>query len=108
MEFYRSLPNCALYLDPASFPVKNAGSAPTGRHDGLLSVAFFDKSATLRQKLAPWATTATDSTAITAWNIDSDLLHRPASTGVTNAINTAVAGPDGTKYTVYTPWCSSS
>ena len=26
MEYYRSLPNCALYLDAASFPVKNSGS----------------------------------------------------------------------------------
>ena len=69
MEYYRSLPNCALYLDPASFPVKNSGSAYQADTTAYANVVFFDKSATVaNQKLAPWATSSTDSAAITAWN----------------------------------------
>jgi type II secretory pathway pseudopilin PulG len=102
MEFYRSLPNCALYLDPTSFPVKNSGSAYQADTTAYSNVAFFDKSATVaNQKLAPWATSSTDSTAVTAWNT-SIPTSCTVSPGVINAMNAAVPGPDGTKYTVYT------
>jgi Tfp pilus assembly protein PilV len=106
METYRSLPNCAIYLDAApattTFPVKNSGSAYQADTAAYANVAFFDKSlSTPAQALQPWATSATDAAAVTAGNT-SIPTSCPPSGGVTKAIDTAVAGPDGTKYTVYT------
>jgi Tfp pilus assembly protein PilV len=102
MEVYRSLPNCAIYLDPATFPVKNSGSAYQADTAAYSNVSFFDKSqSTANQALQPWSTTSTDALAVAPWNTSIPTSCAP-SAGVTSAIDTAVVGPDGGRYTVYT------
>jgi type II secretory pathway pseudopilin PulG len=113
MEIYRSLQDCALWLDAASFPVKNSGSAyqaDTKAYTDTVTnspVAFFDKSATpTNQALLPWATSATSSASNVPWNGDipsSCTLSAGVTppTTATQAIQT-IAGPDGATYPVYT------
>jgi Tfp pilus assembly protein PilV len=102
MEVYRSLPNCALYLDPSTFPVKDSGSAYQADTAAYANVSFFDNSqSTSSQALMPWSTTSTDANAVAPWNSSIPTSCTP-SAGVTKAIDTNVAGPDGTRYTVYT------
>jgi len=102
MEMYRALRNCAIYLDPTTFPVKNSGSLYQSDTAAYNNVAFFDKSQSASaQALMPWSTTATDATANAPWN-NSIPTACPTSPGVTNAIQTGVFGPDRHKFDVYT------
>lgn len=102
MELYRALRNCAIYLDPTTFPTKNSGSAYQADTSAYSNVAFFDKSATTsNQALQPWATSSTDATANAPWNNSIPTSCTP-SAGVTNAMQTNVAGPDSHKFNVYT------
>jgi Tfp pilus assembly protein PilV len=102
MEMYRALRNCAIYLDPSSFPVKNSGSLYQSDTAAYSNVAFFDKSQTAsNQALMPWSTTATDASVSTAWNSTIPTAC-PTSPGVTSAIQAGVFGPDRHKFDVYT------
>ena len=107
MEIYRSLEDCAVWLDPASFPVKDSGSAYQVDTSAYSSVAFLDKSASVTaQSLLPWATSSTSSAANTPWNGDiptsctptAGVTPPPAATQAIQNIN----GPDGAVYPVYT------
>jgi len=120
MEIYRSLMNCAIWLDPASFPTKGAGStyeADVKSYTNLYQatpapVAFLDKTwdATTMAN-AYWSTSATTSAgngpgsgSIPTACIPSGGALSTTSTPTissTQAIQT-VQGPDGVWYPVYT------
>jgi type II secretory pathway pseudopilin PulG len=119
MEIYRSLQNCAIWLDPTTFPATSGGSADDALYRGdtnaysyiqngtKQTVAFFDKSqSTANQALLPWSTSSTTGTAATAWNVDVPTSCTPTAgttppTAATQAMQT-VAGPDGTRFPVFT------
>src|SRR3954462_14340540 len=44
MEIYRSPKNCAIWLDPTTFPAANVTSAYKSDTTSYLGLAFFDKS----------------------------------------------------------------
>jgi type II secretory pathway pseudopilin PulG len=129
MEIYRSLENCAIWLDPQSFPVKDSGSfyqADTSAWQQVPPINFFDKSADpAAQDGFPWATWSTSSASYALWSGDIPGscvpagTHSPINTTPTpgNPINPvtppatavlpiqAVPGlpsPDGTPFPVYT------
>ena len=119
MEIYRSLQNCAIWLDPTSFPATSGGSADDALYRGdtnaysyvqngtMQTVAFFDKSlSTAAQGALPWSTSATAATITTGWSNDIATSCTPTAgttppTAATKAEQT-VAGPDGTLYPVFT------
>jgi type II secretory pathway pseudopilin PulG len=113
MEIYRSLQNCAIWIDAASFPVKDAGSAyqaDTKAYTDLyttLPVAFFDKSASAtNQGLLPWSTSATSAASNVPWNGDIPTSCTPTAnltppSAATKAVQD-ITGPDGAAYHVYT------
>jgi type II secretory pathway pseudopilin PulG len=102
MEMYRAVRNCAIYLDPTTFPTKNSGSLYQSDTAAYSNVAFFDKSQTTgQQALQPWATSSTDSTVNAPWNNSIPTSCAP-TVGMTNAIQTGVLGPDSHKFDVYT------
>ena len=119
MEIYRSLQNCAIWLDPTSFPATSGGSADDALYRGdtnaysyvqngtKQTVAFFDKSlSTAAQGALPWSTSATAATMTTGWSNDIATSCTPTAgttppTAATKAEQT-VAGPDGTLYPVFT------
>jgi type II secretory pathway pseudopilin PulG len=114
MEIYRSLKDCAVWLDPASFPTKGAGSAyeadtksyTNAYATPATAVTFLDKTLNpTNMGMAPWATNATTTTAIAAWTGDIPSSCTPSVTtppfAATQAIQT-VAGPDGATYPVWT------
>jgi type II secretory pathway pseudopilin PulG len=107
MEIYRSLQNCAIWLDPTSFPAANVTSAYKSDTTAYLGLTFFDKSAsTATQGAAPWATSSTSTAVNTAWKADIPTSCTPVAsvtppTAATKATQT-IAGPDGANYTVYT------
>ena len=119
MEIYRSLQNCAIWLDPTSFPATSGGSADDALYRGdtnaysyvqngtKQTVAFFDKSlSTAAQGALPWSTSATAATITTGWSNDIATSCTPTAgttppTAATKAEQT-VAGPDGTLYPVFT------
>ena len=107
MEIYRGLQNCAVWLDPASFPVKDSGSAYQADLNAYASVAFLDKSAGVTaQSLLPWATSSTTQAANAPWNGDIPTSCNPTPgttppTPSTQAIQN-ITGPDGAQYPVYT------
>ena len=119
MEIYRSLQNCAIWLDPTSFPATSGGTADDALYRGdtnaysyiqngtKQTVAFFDKSqATAAQGQLAWSTSATSQAVNAPWNGDIPTSCTPTAgttppTAATKAENT-VAGPDGTLYPVFT------
>jgi len=119
MEIYRSLQNCAIWLDPTTFPATSGGSADDALYRGdtnaysyvqngtKQTVAFFDKSlSTAAQGALPWSTSATAATITTGWSNDIATSCTPTAgttppTAATKAEQT-VAGPDGTLYPVFT------
>jgi Tfp pilus assembly protein PilV len=103
MEMYRALRNCAIYVDPTTFPTKNSGSLYQSDTAAYNNVAFFDKSqSTGAQALQPWATSSTDASNSTAPWSNSIPTSCPTSPGVTNAQQIGVLGPDNHKYDVFT------
>lgn len=104
MEIYRSLENCAIWLDPASFPAANVTSAYKSDTTAYLGLTFFDKSqSTAAQAAMPWSTTATSQSVQTNWKTDIPTYCNTVTppTAATQAMQT-VTGPDGANYTVYT------
>ena len=114
MEIYRSLADCAIYLDAgsatASFPAAGSGSlyqADTSAYSNGGTIPYLDKStSTAAKSLQQWATRSTPTqVANTAWNFDIPTSCVPSANTppatATQATQT-VAGPDGTSYTVYT------
>jgi type II secretory pathway pseudopilin PulG len=107
MEIYRSLQNCAIWLDPTTFPAANVTSAYKSDTTAYLGLTFFDKSqSTATQGAAPWATSSTSNSVNTAWKTDIGTSCTPVANvtppaAATKAIQT-IAGPDSTNYTVYT------
>jgi type II secretory pathway pseudopilin PulG len=115
MEIYRSLQNCAIWLDPASFPTLNSGSAyqaDTTSYTNVYAVpsvpvSFFDKSVSVdSQGMLAWSTSSTSSALVVPWNGDIATSCAPTAgvtppTTATQAIQN-VPGPDGTSYPVYT------
>jgi hypothetical protein len=113
MEIYRSLTNCAIWLDAASFPAKDSGSPYQADAAAYSNEAFFDKSASAAVQAAfHWSTSATTSTFGVPWDGEipakctAPLGTPPASAPTppheaTQAIQT-LAGPDGASYDVYT------
>jgi type II secretory pathway pseudopilin PulG len=108
MEIYRSLQNCAIWLDPTTFPAANVTSAYKSDTTAYLGLTFFDKSqSTSSQGAMPWSTSSTSTSINTAWKGDIGTSCTPAGGGVTppTAATQAmqnVAGPDGATYIVYT------
>ncbi|HEY8705781.1 MAG TPA: type II secretion system protein [Gaiellaceae bacterium] len=126
MEIYRSLQNCAIWLDPSSFPTINSGSpyqADTSSYMNVYAfnpgpplpinftpapVPFFDNSQndpTFRGT-QPWATSATSSVLYTQWSGDIPTSCTPTP-GVTPPTPATLAiqnikGPNGLSYLVYT------
>ena len=119
MEIYRSLQNCAIWLDPTTFPATSGGTADDAlyradtnaysyiQNGTKQTVAFFDKSQTTAiQGQLPWSTSATSQAVNAPWNGDIPTSCTPTAgttppTAATKAENT-VAGPDGTLYPVFT------
>ncbi|MGZ8715617.1 MAG: type IV pilus modification PilV family protein [Gaiellaceae bacterium] len=115
MEIYRSLQDCAIWLDPASFPTKGSGSAyeaDTKSYTDVYAVpsvpvSFFDKSVSVNsQGMLPWATSSTSSALVVPWNGDIETSCTPTAgvtppASATQAIQN-VPGPDGVSYSVYT------
>ena len=119
MEIYRSLQNCAIWLDPTSFPATSGGSADDALYRGdtnaysyiqngtKQTVSFFDKSqSATAQAQSAWSTTQTSQAANAPWSGDIPTSCTPTAgttppTAATKAENT-IAGPDGTLYPVFT------
>jgi type II secretory pathway pseudopilin PulG len=107
MEIYRSLQNCAIWLDPTTFPAANVTSAYKSDTTAYLGLTFFDKSqSAAAQGAMPWSTSNTSTAVNTAWKADIGTSCTPSAgvtppSAATKAIQT-MAGPDGTTYTVYT------
>jgi type II secretory pathway pseudopilin PulG len=119
MEIYRSLQNCAIWLDPTSFPATSGGSADDALYRGdtnaysytqngvKQTVSFFDKSqSSAAQAQLAWATTATSQAVNAPWNGDIPTSCTPTAgttppTAATQAEQT-IAGPNGALYPVFT------
>jgi type II secretory pathway pseudopilin PulG len=122
MEIYRSLTNCAIWLDTASFPTKGSGSlyeADTKSYTNTYAnsgppsytpapgpVTFLDKGAGgTAMGMLPWSTNSTSSALVVPWNGDIQSFCQSTvstpSTQATQAIQT-INGPDGVAYPVYT------
>jgi type II secretory pathway pseudopilin PulG len=113
MEIYRSLADCAIYLDAgsatASFPAAGSGSlyqADASAYSNGGTISYLDKStSTAAKSLQPWATLNTSQVANTAWNFDIPTSCVPSASTppatATQATQT-LPGPDGSSYTVYT------
>jgi type II secretory pathway pseudopilin PulG len=130
MEIYRSLKNCAIWLDAntspvntTTFPAINSGSAYQADVKSytdlyaspIAPVAFFDKSLSdPAMGTLPWATNKTTQVLVVPWNSTIPTFCNPsglppasltASTTppltATKAVQT-IAGPDGVQYPVYT------
>jgi Tfp pilus assembly protein PilV len=103
MELYRSLPNCQIYLDPTTFPVKDSGSAYQADTFAYAPGAtFFDKSQLPLDPAAAWSTSATVAAANIAWKSSIPTACTTLGGAGTKAMNPTVVGPDGSQYTVYT------
>jgi type II secretory pathway pseudopilin PulG len=122
MEIYRSLKNCAIWLDPTSFPAINSGSAyqaDTKSYTDLYAtptpapVAFLDKTAgSTAMGMLPWSTNQTTQVLVVPWNSTIPTYCNPSGVSpltptttppltATQATQT-VNGPDGVAYPVYT------
>jgi type II secretory pathway pseudopilin PulG len=107
MEIYRSLENCAIWLDPTTFPAANVTSAYRSDTTAYLGLAFFDKSqSAATQAAAPWSTNQTSQSVNTSWKTDIPTWCAPVANvtpppSATKAIQT-IPGPDGANYQVYT------
>lgn len=123
MEIYRSLQNCAIWLDPTTFPATSGGSADDALYRGdtnaysyiqngtKQTVAFFDKSQSVAaQGQLAWATSSTSQAINAPWNGDIPTSCTPTAnvTPPATAIRAeatgtnAIPGPDGTMYPVFT------
>ena len=127
MEIYRSLANCAIWLDTTSanptntFPAKDTGTLYQGDTSAYGGVTFLDKAANgTTQGILPWATSATSEVLNAPWygNEPEDIRTScipvppvsPATvlSSTTTPPDTAVkaiqtlAGPDGSSFLVYT------
>jgi type II secretory pathway pseudopilin PulG len=119
MEVYRSLQNCAIWLDPTSFPATSGGSTDDAlyradtnaysyaQNGTKQTVAFFDKSQTAAvQAQLPWATSATSQAANAPWNGDIPTSCTPTA-GTTppptaTKAEQTIAGPNGALFPVFT------
>jgi type II secretory pathway pseudopilin PulG len=119
MEIYRSLQNCAIWLDPTSFPSTTGGTADDvlyradtnaysyAQNGSKQTVAFFDKTqSTAAQGQLAWATSSTSQAVNAPWNGDIPTSCTPTAgttppTAATKAEQT-IAGPNGTLFPVFT------
>jgi type II secretory pathway pseudopilin PulG len=114
MEIYRSLKDCAIWLDASSFPAMGSSSmyeADTKSYTNLYAtpataVPYFNKGASQSAKeMSPWSTNFTTTTAIAGWTGDIPSSCTPSASTPPTAATQAwqkVNGPDGAAYFVYT------